>query len=70
MSSENFGQNQTPTNDQVGFTLQIENDDARKQKAAAVTAEQRAQQVFGIGDKTNVKRQREEFAIQLRKQKT
>jgi hypothetical protein len=57
MNSENFGQNQaTPQTDNVGFNIQISNEDARKQKVTGVTAEQRAQEVFGIGDKTNVKR--------------
>lgn len=28
------------------------------------------QEVFGTGDKTNAKRQREDYAVQIRKQKT
>lgn len=58
----------TPTT-QVGFNLQIRNDQS-KQKSTHNTADQRVQSLFGTADTSNVKRQREEYAIELRKQKT
>lgn len=51
----------------VGFTMQLTSD---QEKQKTVTADQRVQELFGTGDKSNVKRQREEYAIELRKQKT
>jgi hypothetical protein len=51
----------------VGFTMQLTND---QEKQKTMTADQRVQELFGTGDKSNVKRQREEYAIELRKQKT
>ena len=50
----------------IGFNINIQPSENRT-KTTAPNAEERAKEVFGIGDKTNVKRQREEYAIQLRK---